>query len=239
MCAFQSDGGTGAIWILSLDSVSFNVVSKLKIAPGLAGFDETVSSDANPNGTSGAQFGHALAAVGDLNGDGITDIVTGANQYNEGYGYILYLNANKTVKSFSRINGTEGGFNLTLEPTERFSRSISYVGDNRQDGNLSINFGGGAGESGAIYQLKFDACDVELQAGNNFWADGTTYFSNWNHADQLVTNPLTFEQCAVHVYEHNAANMTYQDDGRCIVKDDRATLEASSENSLAYVRRCP
>ena len=33
--AFQSDGGTGAIWILSLDPLNFNVLSKTKIAPGL------------------------------------------------------------------------------------------------------------------------------------------------------------------------------------------------------------
>ena len=75
--AFQSDGGTGAIWILSLDPLNFNVLSKTKIAPGLAGFNESIPTDVNPNGTSGGQFGHAMAVVGDLNGDGITDLVTG------------------------------------------------------------------------------------------------------------------------------------------------------------------
>nr|WP_227805691.1 FG-GAP repeat protein [Algibacter lectus] len=57
-----------------------------------------------------------MCAPGDIDGDGIADLVTGANQQYEGWGgYVLYLNADKTVKSFDRINNTEGGFNLSLE----------------------------------------------------------------------------------------------------------------------------
>jgi len=108
--AFMSDGGKGAIWILSLHSTTFNVVSKIKITEGLNGFTDVLTTGPNPNGTEGANFGHALCKVGDLNGDGVPDLMTGANQQNEGYGYILYLNADKTVKTFTRINNTDGGF---------------------------------------------------------------------------------------------------------------------------------
>jgi len=237
--AFQSDGGTGAIWILSLDPLNFNVLSKTKIAPGLAGFNESIPTDVNPNGTSGGQFGHAMAVVGDLNGDGITDLVTGANQLNEGYGYILYLNSDKTVKTFTRINGSEGGFNLALEEEERFSRSISFVGDNKENGSVTINMGGGAGVSGAVYQLELEACDFEKQDGNKFWSDGLTFFTNWNHNQQLVTGPLSFEQCALIMFENSAVNMTYNErDGRCIVKDETAILTDSQELSEAYTRVC-
>lgn len=108
--AFMSDGGKGAIWILSLHSTTFNVVSKIKITEGLNGFTDVLTTGPNPNGTEGANLGHALCKVGDLNGDGVPDLMTGANQKNEGYGYILYLNADKTVKTFTRINNTDGGF---------------------------------------------------------------------------------------------------------------------------------
>ena len=153
--AFMSDGGKGAIWILSLNASTFNVESKIKIAEGLNGFTDELTDELNPNGTYGANFGHAMCASVDIDGDGIMDLITGANQQNEGWAYVLYLNADKTVKSFSRINNTEGGFNLTLDSEERFSRSISCVGDLKGDGSVAINFGGGAGGTGTLYTLFF------------------------------------------------------------------------------------
>lgn len=153
--AFMSDGGKGAIWILSLDNSIYNVVSKLKLAENMNGFEDELVADINPNGTLGANFGHAMCAAGDIDGDGIADLVTGANQQYEGWGYVLYLNADKTIKSYDRINNSEGGFNLNLESEERFSRSISFAGDLKGDGSIAINFGGGAGGTGTLYTLFF------------------------------------------------------------------------------------
>jgi hypothetical protein len=153
--AFMSDGGKGAVWIISLDPSTYNVVSKVKIMEGTNGFTDELITTLNPNGTSGANFGHAMCAIGDIDGDGITDLMTGANQQYEGWGYVLYLNADKTVKSFTRINNTDGGFDLTLAAEERFSRSISYVGDLKGDGTIGVNIGGGAGGTGTLYTLFF------------------------------------------------------------------------------------
>ncbi len=155
--AFMSDGGKGAIWILSLDVTTFNVVSKTKITESLNGFTETLDLETNPNGTIGAQFGHAMCAAGDIDGDGITDLITGANQQNEGNAYILYLNSDKTVRSYDKISATEGGFDLVLESGDRFTRSISYVGDLKGDGSIAVNFGGGVGlgGTGSLYTLFF------------------------------------------------------------------------------------
>ncbi len=151
--AFMSDRGKGAIWILSLHATTFNVESKIKITQGMNGFSDELVTDINPNGTSGANFGHAMCASGDIDGDGIADLITGANQQYEGWAYILYLKNDKTVKSFSKINNTNGGFNLSLPEEGRFSRSISYLGDLKQDGSIAINFGGGAGGTGTLYML--------------------------------------------------------------------------------------
>ena len=159
--AFTSDGGKGAIWMLSLNSTNFNVESKLKITEGLNGFSDTLTLGANPNGSEGANFGHALTRVGDLNGDGVPDLMTGANQQNEGWGYILYLNTDKTVKTYTRLNNMEGGFDFNLTAEDRFSRSISFLGDLRGDETIAVNYGAGAGagSAGALYLLFFKPCE--------------------------------------------------------------------------------
>lgn len=238
--AFMSDGGKGAIWILSLDSTTFNVVSKIKITEGLNGFTDTLTTGTNPNGTSGASFGHALCKVGDLNSDGIPDLMTGANQQNEGWGYILYLNADKTVKTYTRINNTDGGFGLVLNSEERFSRSISFLGDLRGDGTIAVNYGGGAGGTGTLYLLFFKPCDFTQEAGFNRWSSGNILFSNWSHPQQMVIgDSLTLEQCTFKAFETDAAHMTYNfNDGRCICMDSTATLVASSELSTAFSNEC-
>jgi hypothetical protein len=240
--AFMSDGGKGAIWMLSLDTTTFNVVSKLKITEGLNGFTDTLTTGANPNGTEGASFGHALCKVGDLNGDGVPDLMTGANQQNEGWGYILYLNADKTVKTFTRLNNIDGGFGLVLDPLERFSRSISFVGDLRGDGTIAVNYGGGAAGTagGTLYLLFFKPCDFTQEAGFNRWSGGNILFTNWDHTSQsLTSDSLTFEQCTFKAFETDAAYMTCNfNDGRCICMDSTAVLATSTELSTAFSNEC-
>jgi len=239
--AFKSEGGKGAIWILSLDSTTFTVASKLKITEGLNGFADTLTTGANPNGSQGANFGHALCRVGDLNGDGVPDLMTGANQQNEGWGYILYLNPDKTVKTYTRISNTDGGFDLDLSNEARFSRSISFIGDLRGDGTIAVNYGrrAGAGSTGTLYLLFFKPCEFDQLPGLNFWSGGNTLYSNWTHSSQTVSDSLTFEQCTFKAFETNAPYLTYNaDDGRCICKDSTATLAASTELSTAFTNGC-
>lgn len=238
--AFESDNGLGAIWILSLDNETRAVVDKTKLAPGLLGFNESIPIATNPNGTTGGHFGHAMVAAGDLNGDGVQDLITSANQYDDGVVYVIYLDANKTVKSFTRINAEEGGFDLLLEPNERFGRSISIVDDNRTAGAITVYAGGSAGENGAVYGLEFQSCTYTKQGSDLFWSDGKTLFSNWNHGTQTVTTPLGFEQCVLQATKYDGSTITAKEsDGRCIVKDSTPILAFSDEGSSAFSRSCP
>jgi hypothetical protein len=174
--------------------------------------------------------------------NGVPDLMTGANQQNEGWGYILYLNEDKTVKTYTRINNTDGGFGFTLVPEDRFSRSISFLGDLRGDGTIAVNYGGGAGagSAGALYLLFFKPCEFNQQAGLNHWSGGNTLFTNWDHTAQMLTSdPLTFEQCTFKAFETNAPYLTYNfNGGRCICKDATATLTVSTEFSTAFTNEC-
>ncbi|MDA9110879.1 T9SS type A sorting domain-containing protein, partial [Bacteroidia bacterium] len=240
--AFGSDNGKGAVWILSLNATTYQVESKIKITEGMNGFNDTLTDASNPNGTSGASFGHAMCAAGDLNGDGVPDLITGANQQNEGNGYILYLNSNKTVKTYTKITDQEGGFGLSLEMDGRFSRSISFMGDLRGDGTIAVNMGGGVarGGSGSLYVLFFKPCTITDATGYVRWQDGNTLFTNWSHRDQALTSDsLSFEQCVFKSFETQASQFTYNyNDGRCICIDSNARLVESTELSNAYTNEC-
>lgn len=242
--AFMSDGGKGAVWILSLDPVDYNVTSKIKITEGLNGFADALATEENPNGSFGGQFGHAMCAPGDLNGDGVPDLITGANQQGTGDAYILYLNSDKTVKTYTKIDEFEGGFDLDFDPDdqERFSRSISFIGDLRGDGTIAVNIGGGVGQAGtgALYLLFFKPCNFDQEPGLNHWNGGNTLFTNWSHLMQALTSDsLTFEQCTFKAFETDAPYMTYNfNDGRCICKDSTAVLTVSTELSTAFSNEC-
>jgi len=238
--AFMSDGGKGAIWILSLDATTFNVISKVKIGEGLNGFNEILTSGVNPNGTQGASFGHALCAAGDLNGDGITDLITGANQQNEGEAYVLYLNADKTVKSYVKIHNDNGGFALELEAEERFTRSISFIGDLRGDGSIAIDFGGGAGSTGLIYILFFEPCNFASVNKSYNWTDQNSLYSNWDSStSQFTESVLSIEQCSYKSLENNASYFSYDSlTGKCFCYDSLATLVSESQTMDLYLHKC-
>lgn len=237
--SFMSDEGRGAIWILSLDKDTFNVVTKSKIGSMLGGFAEELPNTLNANGSFGGQFGHALAYAGDLNGDGIGDLVTAANQVNEGVGYILYLNADKSVKTFNRINNTEGGFALDLEPAERFGRSISFMPHANESDIITINMGGGAGGTGTMYSLQYKACDISLIEGTHYWQSQNSLFSNWDHTNQTVNGPLSLAQCLQKSMEYQGSKITFNPaDSRCIINPQSAELFISTEASLSYLNQC-
>lgn len=109
------------------------------------------------------EFGYSLTSVGDLNGDGITDICVGAIKdddggFDKGAVYILFLNSNGTVKDQQKISNLEGGFNGTLDDEDYFGRSLASLGDLNGDGVTDICVGAhkdddGGTDRGAVWIL--------------------------------------------------------------------------------------
>ncbi|MCH8345268.1 MAG: FG-GAP repeat protein [Planctomycetes bacterium] len=132
---FDDDGGTppdaqrGAVWVLFLNTDG-TVKAHQKISDTQGGFTGILDDD--------DQFGSSVASLGDLDGDGVTDLAVGAAEdddggtgsgANRGAVWVLFLNTDGTVKSHQKISDTQGGFTGTLDDDGYFGNSVASLGD--------------------------------------------------------------------------------------------------------------
>jgi len=153
-CHFNDDGGTdrGSIYILSLDTGG-TVLNTQKISSTAGNFSNILSN--------GDKFGVSIAKIGDLDNDGVVDIAVGAYADHTvgsaaGAMYILYLNANGTVKSHLKITEGLDGFTGDLDAGDRFGVSISSIGKYGDLYALLVGARGdddGVTDAGAAYVL--------------------------------------------------------------------------------------
>lgn len=108
----------------------------------------------------GAHFGASVAAVGDINGDGVEDLIVGAPGANNGQGalYPLLMNADGTVKEQRDFRSITTGRPFSLEDVAGFGTSISVVGDIDGDGfdDLAVASSDVAGNGPGIHLLFMD-----------------------------------------------------------------------------------
>jgi hypothetical protein len=87
---------------------------------------------------SGDRFSRDHDQAGDINGDGIIDLVLGARSDDDGATdagavYILFMNNDGTVQSNQKISATEGGFSDTLDSGDFFGYGVAGIGDYDND----------------------------------------------------------------------------------------------------------
>ena len=152
----DDDGGDnrGAVWILFLRQDG-TVRDEQKISNREGNFDGRLHD--------GDQFGTAITALGDLNGDGITDLAVGApldddDAIDAGAVWILYMNADGTVLTEEKISAESGNFDGSLAGGDNFGRALANLGDLNLDTVVDIAVGApgdddGASEHGAAWVL--------------------------------------------------------------------------------------
>jgi len=143
--AYDNDGGLykGCVWVLFLNADG-TVNEQQKINDYHGNF--SYSLDNNDN------FGNTIASIGDLNGDGITDIAVRAKNDDDGGTdrgavYILFLDSNGTVLADKKISSTQGNFSGQLDDSDHFGY-CSYVGDIDGDGINDVAAGTGWDDDG-------------------------------------------------------------------------------------------
>ena len=151
--ACASGASCGALYILRLSSAGA-VMGHSKLVSGTAGM---------PTLEAFSRFGKSVAAAGDLNGDGVADIIVGAEETGgaarTGSLYVLFMNSNNTVKEVRRMtNNSNGG--PALRTGDAFGRAVANIGDLNDDGRIDFAAGarrddgnGTLTDAGALYIL--------------------------------------------------------------------------------------
>ena len=126
LCPNSNYGNCGQ-WVLFL-----NADGTVKSYTALA--DNTL-----PSNLDSLLFGYEIDGLGDIDSDGVPDLVVSADRDSEagnhhGAVWVLRLNSDGSIKAQQKINEVQGGFTGVLPDTASFGRLVAGLGDVNGDG---------------------------------------------------------------------------------------------------------
>jgi hypothetical protein len=143
----DDDGGTdrGALWVLFLNA-SGTVKSHQKISSLAGGFSGSLENF--------DFLGTSVTCLGDLDGDGVPDLAVGATGEDDGGAntgavWILFLQADGTVKGQTKLSATVGGL-TGLDPSSHFGAAVAAPGDLDDDGFIDLAVGARLDDEGGV-----------------------------------------------------------------------------------------
>jgi len=151
--AFKDSANNDYAGISSTTALSFTtaadpVVYLTTIVAGTGGF--AINGE-----VGGDQSGRSVSSAGDVNGDGLADLIVGA-YYNDtgaadaGRSYVVFGKSNTTAVSLATIAAGTGGFAINGEAASNFSgKSVSSAGDINGDGLADLIVGANGNDTGA------------------------------------------------------------------------------------------
>lgn len=158
--------------------------------------DGTVASYASLSNFTSGYFGSSLAAIGDVNGDGIPDIAIG-DEHSDVYGgdsgiiWIYKMNRNGTAQSIANIS--------PMSSTGYFPRSLNAVGDYDGDGITEIEATSNYGLE-IIYLASSGYAKSRTRAGPDAW--GMYYVGDRN--SDGIADILTYSNPTSTLYYMNS-----------------------------------
>ncbi len=145
---YDDDGGSnrGAVWILFMNpDGSVNAQQKISSIEG--NFDGNLQD--------GVRFGSAIDIAGDLDSDGVTDLVVGSSGDDDGGSdrgaiWVLFMNTDGTVQATQKISQTNGEFDGFLGTGDQFGHAIANLGDLNDDGVDELAVGALSSDDGGL-----------------------------------------------------------------------------------------
>jgi hypothetical protein len=166
----DDDGGAnaGAAWVLYL-AADGHVIEEQKISPLEGDFEGTIRS--------GDEFGYALANAGDIDNDGISDLLVGApgdddGSTDSGATWLLFPGSDGKVNGAQKLSPLEGLLGAALATGDRFGSAVAGIGN--LDASRSTDFAVGApfsddggSDTGSIWILFMDKVDTSTECERN------------------------------------------------------------------------
>ncbi|MGD8629244.1 MAG: integrin alpha [Gammaproteobacteria bacterium] len=168
----DDDGGVdaGAAWVLYL-AANGSVIDEQKISPLEGDFEGAIQP--------GDEFGYALANAGDVDNDGISDLLVGApgdddGGTDSGAAWLLFPGSDGKVNGAQKLSPLEGLLGASLTAGDRFGSAVAGIGNLDRERATDLVVGApfaddddDGTDTGSIWVLFMDKVDTSTECERN------------------------------------------------------------------------